>query len=205
MNVIKGDAGPKGPRGDKGDKGANGKRGYEGHRGHRGDTGKRGECGEKGECGEVGEVGPIGPIGPIGPVGPASILDYAYFHGNVLQDVVVDGNVLFNNTGLNTANIVYLPSGDITLVNSGVYKITYYVQANQVANVALFLNNVILPESIYAATSSSINYGQCIIASASSNAVLNLKSILTSVFVINPIPVGVLFGINTSIVIEQIR
>lgn len=201
LNVIKGDSGPKGPRGDKGDRGDRGREGRHGCEGRRGRTG---EQGEKGEHGDKGCKGEEGEKGEQGEHGRNAVVEYAYLNGNVVQEVAVDANVLFSNVSVNTANITYLPTGDITLVNAGVFQITYYVQANQVSNLALFLNNVILPDTIYASTATSVNTSVSIVTSLLVNGVLNLRNVSASPLAIATIPVGASFAVNASMTVNQL-
>ena len=194
-----GEPGPIGPEGQPGPIGPEGEQGQMGLQGLQGEIGQLGPQGPPGPQGQQGLQGPPGPQGQIGPQGiPGGLLEYAYYYNNDQLAIGPNAMIHFNNLMLSSFGIIY-NNGNVTLVNSGIYKITFYTYTSQSSQFALTLNGTVLLESVYTS-----NYGQCMKA-FSTNSILNLIS-TTNTTVVLPIPNGnnLQVGINASLLIERI-
>lgn len=100
-----------------------------------------------------------------------NVLNYAFYSNDTKISIVQNSIINFNNNIINTPGIMYM-DGNIILVNTGVYKVTYYVQAESENQISLNLNNVTLLNSIYSST--VINSGIFLFNNSVSNSTLNL-------------------------------
>jgi hypothetical protein len=171
--------GPEGPIGPPGPEGAVGEpstvpgpQGPIGPAGPQGSQGTQGVPGPQGEQGSQGLQGPQGPQGPQGIVG-AGISEYAYYYNDVNQ-LVQPNNLIFFNQNLQTSGIIY-NTGNILIVNPGVYRFTFLVYSVQNSQLGIFLNNVVAPSSIYNSVNSNSNYGQCVL-NVAANTTISLNS-----------------------------
>jgi hypothetical protein len=204
---LEGHVGPEGPQGLIGPEGPQGLIGPEGPQGligPEGPQGQQGQQGQQGPQGLQGLPGPQGPIGLTGPIGPSFVSEYAYYYSNIQQVVVPLGNIIFSNPFVNSLGIQY-SNGDITLLNTGNYLVNYYLQSDNNTQMALYLNNNLLLESVYSSgNGNKVNYGQAIIVVSNSNTILNLKSTTNAPITLQITNGGSQTGINASITIEKI-
>ena len=216
----RGKDGCEGPRGHHGVPGHPGKRGYDGmdgETGPKGDVGSAGPSGPQGAIGphgplglqgEVGPVGPQGEVGPVGPSGPqgdnAFVPSYAYIYNTISEQVAINGRLTFNNT-YSTPDITYI-NGIVTLQNTGIYKISYYVQTDMFNQLAIFVNNVLVPSSIYSSTTTTglqLNTAEVIIP-VSTNNTLILSNITPNAINIGQLLTGTNTSVNASMTIMRI-
>ena len=206
---IKGDCGPMGPpgyegkRGKTGEKGEKGKRGKSGYDGEKGEDGEKGCNGEEGEKGEKGDKGDKGDKGEKGDKGDSFVVQYGYFNGTQEQVVLNNSPVLFSNYWIDSSGVVCDLSGNITLVHTGTYKISFYVQSSQANQLSVYLNNAILLQSVYT-SSGNLNTGQVIVSVLTPNTILNVVNI-TGITLTIPALIGTQLGTNTSIVVEKLN
>lgn len=212
--VAKGDTGPAGPVGPQGPVGPTGPQGPPGLTGLQGSTGPAGPVGPIGPIGvtgptgltgPVGSLGPVGPVGPTGltgPVGPqgipGGIIDYAYLYNTDQLILQTNSPAQFSNPLVLSSGITY-SSGNITLVNPGLYSVYFNVQPSQPSSFALFLNSVVLPGSIYNTIS-----GQMIVTVPINNMILNLVNVSPTNVTIPQILNGAQLVVNTSILIQRL-
>ncbi|MEB4819854.1 collagen-like protein [Bacillus thuringiensis] len=120
---IQGEPGPEGPTGPQGVQGIQGEPGPEGPTGPQGVQGIQGEPGPQGVQGIQGIQGEPGPTGPTGPV------TFANLSSSSAQIIPNLGVVTFNTTILN--NVLINGTNDtLTIVDSGVYKLEYYLSTS---------------------------------------------------------------------------
>ncbi len=203
---VPGPEGPIGPQGPQGEQGPIGPQGIIGPEGPQGLPGTAVEKGDKGDQGEQGPQGLQGLQGPKGDQGPQGIqgvkgntgglLDYAYFYNTEQLTLAPNSTVLFNQPIKSTSGIQY-SNGNITLVNKGVYKITYFTSPLTPGQFAIVLNNNILLETVYNTT-----YGQTIITTPNDGMILNLNNVSNDQLVI-PVYSGAQVAVNASIIIER--
>jgi hypothetical protein len=169
--------GPAGPVGPMGPIGQSGPAGPVGPVGPQGATGPIGPIGPQGVQGATGPAGPIGPVGPQGPAGePAAPASYLSLYASKAQIVAPfspsgTSTVLFDKVSQNFGPGDYNTStaatnGQIVFANHGVYLISWEAQANITPPVpapvpswsfGLFLNNVLIPGTIYSGFNDSPN------------------------------------------------
>lgn len=210
--VEKGDKGDTGPEGPMGQTGQEGPEGPMGPQGQVGPVGPTGLTGDKGETGNQGSQGPQGPQGLQGPQGPqglqgpqgiqgeqGGISEYAYYYNNVLLNIPQNNLILFNNPVKNTLGITYT-NGVIKLVNKGTYLITYTLVSTQPNQFAIFLNSVIVLDSVYS------DYGHVIITTTVNDTLLTLINTTNTTLTL-PTSNGISIqpGINASITIQKLN
>jgi hypothetical protein len=194
--------GPEGPMGPPGPQGEPGPVGPEGPEGLVGPIGPDGPQGPEGPIGPIGPAGPEGPQGPIGPAGSA-ILDYAFYTGFQAQTVAENAPALFGNVVIQTPGLQYSSNGNITMVNGGLYKVMFRVQADNNNVVALALNGNVIADSVYATTNGGrLNTGMAII-SVAPGSILNLRNVNTAVMNLPLITIGAQQALNVSLTIER--
>lgn len=226
---VKGDTGATGPRGPRGgETGPQGPRGIAGPAGPRGLTGPQGAQGIKGATGNTGAVGPAGATGPAGPAGingtngatgatgatgPAGgsggSSQYGYIYNLNAQVVPLETAVIFSSTGVHTAGVTHrLGSSDIVVVNKGDYTVTFSVSGTEPNQFALFLNGVVVAETVYGSgAGTQQNTGQAILA-IGANDVLTLRNHTSAAAVTlaaAPPIGGTVAAVNASILLQKLN
>lgn len=184
-----------------------GPRGPRGFRGLKGKAGIQGNQGNAGVTGAVGPVGPVGPQGVPGTPGTSSTPEYGYVYNTAVQSVAVEGNVFFNTSGVKTAGITHTAgSGNITLVNIGVYKVTFSVSGTETSQFALFNGATMVPGSLYGSgAGTQQNSGEAIVVTTVADSVLTLRNHTSAAAVGLPTTGGgTLANVNASVLIQKI-
>jgi hypothetical protein len=89
----------------------------------------------------------------------------------------LEGNVPFSTNGEISGAITHTPgSTDIVIAESGVFEITFSIQADRVNQFALFLNDALIPGSIYSMEASNLNNSGRVIVSITAPSTLNLRN-----------------------------
>jgi hypothetical protein len=121
--------------------------------------------------------------------------------------VAVEGDITFSANGVLTGGITHAPGSDaITVVNAGVYKVTYTVSAVALSQVALFLDGAEVVGTIYGSgAGTQPNVGQAIITIAG-GSVLELRNHSTAGALTLQSSAGgsQAENVNASIVIEKL-
>lgn len=143
-----GATGPQGPQGETGATGATGPQGPQGPQGETGATGATGPQGPQGPQGETGATGPQGPQGETGPQGPAGTANAASFGSfyTTGEATVAAGGGAFPLRSTIAAKDITLntTTGEVTLPNTGIYKIDFAVipDSNENGNaVSIYVND----------------------------------------------------------------
>ena len=92
--------------------------------------------------------------------------EYAYVYNLSAQVVPLETAVTFSDNGIGTAGFAHgLGSSDITVLNEGVYKVTFSVSGTEPNQFALFLNGVMVVGTDYGSgAGTQQNSGQAILA-----------------------------------------
>ena len=79
--------------------------------------------------------------------------------------MALEADVTFDTNGVLTSGITHAPgAAGITLVNSGTYKVTFSVSGTEPSQMALFVNGVLVPGTVYGSgAGTQQNIGQVII------------------------------------------
>ena len=206
IGILKGDHGPKGEQGKRGHDGKRGPRGHRGHRGHHGPMGVAGETGLQGIQGIQGVQGPQGVQGDQGVQGPqgeqgvqglSAVNVYSSYYNDVLQPVIQNGSILFNNSSYTSSDITY-NAGVFTLVKPGSYLITFYINAEQATQIALFLNN-----SLHFGSTFNTAAGSTVITTVLPNQILSLINTTNGPITLTNNNNGSQNGVNAYIVINK--
>lgn len=170
--------GPTGATGPTGPTGPTGATGATGATGPTGPAGVTGATGPTGAVGATGATGPIGATGATGPTGPGAPETFAYIYNTgEVPDIPVDGVVPFSNNGLIVGGIVHPPgSPDIIIEETGVYEITFMVQADRVNQFAIFLDGNLVPGSIYSVGAANIQNTGTVIVEIEAPVLLNIRN-----------------------------
>ncbi len=170
-----GRTGVAGPTGATGPTGVAGPTGATGSTGVAGPTGATGSTGVAGPTGATGSTGVAGPTGATGSAGGLS--QYAYIYNLDAQVVAIEADILFSANGVLTPGITHAPgTTDITLTDSGDYKVTYSVSAVEPSQMALFVNGAVVPGTVYGSgAGTQQNIGQ-VIATFSAGDVLTVRN-----------------------------
>jgi hypothetical protein len=173
-----GATGPSGAVGTTGATGATGPSGAVGATGATGATGPAGAVGATGATGPTGPAGAVGATGATGPTGPGFPAAFAYIYNiSPVANIPLEGNVPFSNNGVIAGAITHTPdSADIVIAESGIYEITFSIEADRVNQFALFLNDALIPGTIYGVGASNINNSGRVIVAITAPATLNLRN-----------------------------
>jgi hypothetical protein len=176
-----------------------------------GPAGPIGPAGTNGLNGTNGLVGPAGPAGTNGLNGTAGSgsSEYAYVYNLSAQVVPLETAVTFSDNGIGTAGFTHgLGSSDIIVVNQGDYKVTFSVSGTEPCQFALFINGVVVAESVYGSgAGTQQNTGQAILA-LNANDVLTLVNHTSAAAVTlaaAPPIGGTVTAVNASILIQKLN
>jgi len=211
--------GPAGPAGTNGLNGTNGLVGPAGPAGANGLDATNGFVGPAGPAGPAGATGPMGLTGATGPAGPAGTnglngtgsgsSEYAYIYNLSAQVVPLEAAVTFSDNGIGTAGFTHgLGSSDLIVVNQGDYKVTFSVSGTEPNQFALFINGVVVAESVYGSgAGTQQNTGQVIVA-LQANDVLTLRNHTSAAAVTlaaAPPIGGTVAAVNASILVQKLN
>jgi hypothetical protein len=125
------------------------------------------------------------------------------------QVVPLEAAVTFSNNGLGTAGFAHgLGSSDLIVVNKGDYKVTFSVSGTEPNQFALFINGVVVAESVYGSgAGTQQNSGQAILA-IEANDVITLRNHTSAAAVTlaaAPPIGGTVAAVNASILIQKLN
>jgi hypothetical protein len=201
-----GTPGARGPEGLPGEIGATGVEGPTGPPGAQGVQGKVGPQGTAGAEGAQGAVGAAGPPGPTGPAGSNGLSQYAYIYNLGGETVPLEADVTFDTNGVLTPGIIHtLGVAGITLTTAGTYEATFSVSGTEPSQMALFVNGILVPGTVYGSgAGTQQNTGQAIFI-APAGAVLTVRNHTSSAAVGLATPIGgTQASVNASVVIEKL-
>ena len=201
-----GSQGLQGVRGEIGAAGSPGATGLQGVSGTPGAAGPSGPTGSQGVAGAEGAAGATGSAGPAGPASSNGLSQYAYVYNLGEETVPLEADVTFDTNGVMTSGITHTPgAAGITLVNSGIYMVTFSVSGTQPSQMALFVNGTVVPGTVYGSgAGTQQNNGQAIVAIAA-DGVLTVRNHTSSAAVGLATPIGgTQESTNASVAIEKI-
>jgi len=115
-------------------------------------------------------IGPTGPQGPQGPTGQAGGFAPAYgtFIGTHTSTLAPNTLAPLDAVlSVSPVGIMFTPgSTTVTVLNAGIYRITYQLISNSQAYYALFINGAVLPNSTFSSLSNRSNTGTATVALA---------------------------------------
>jgi BclA C-terminal domain/Collagen triple helix repeat (20 copies) len=171
-----------------------------------GAAGPSGPTGSQGVAGAEGAAGATGSAGPAGPASSNGLSQYAYVYNLGEETVPLEADVTFDTNGVMTSGITHTPgAAGITLVNSGIYMVTFSVSGTQPSQMALFVNGTVVPGTVYGSgAGTQQNNGQAIVAIAA-DGVLTVRNHTSSAAVGLATPIGgTQESTNASVAIEKI-
>ena len=75
---------------------------------------------------------------------------YAYIYNVGAANVLVEADVAFDTNGFLTSGFTHsLGTAPVTVVSTGVYKVTFSVSGTEASQFALFVNGTLVPGTIY--------------------------------------------------------
>jgi hypothetical protein len=124
------------------------------------------------------------------------------------QVVPLETAVTFSDNGIGTAGITHaLGSSSITLVNAGDYKVTFSVSGTEPNQFALFINGVVVAESVYGSgAGTQQNTGQAILAIQANDVLtlVNHTSAAAVTLAAAPPIGGTVAAVNASVLIQKL-
>ena len=173
-----GATGATGPAGATGATGPAGAVGATGATGPAGATGATGPAGAVGATGATGPAGATGATGPVGPTGPGLPLTFAYIYNiGEIEEIPLEAAVPFSTNGLIVGGIAHTPgSTDIIINETGVYEITFTVQADRVNQFAIFLGGSLVPGTIYSVGAANIQNTGKVLVSITAPATVSIRN-----------------------------
>lgn len=191
-----GDTGPAGgATGNTGATGATGNTGPEG-----GATGNTGPTGVTGRTGTTGNTGATGATGATGTIAA----NYAYIFNIRAQTVLVGSPVTFDSNGILSNGITHpLGSPSITILNAGIYLVSYSVITTELANqFALFVNGV---KATVSSGTAEMNNAGSVVLSIPAGGILRVVNNISSTTVHLPTNIGgIASTVNASVVITRL-
>jgi BclA-like protein/collagen triple helix repeat protein len=204
---VRGETGAAGSPGVAGPAGIAGPTGPPGSPGATGPAGVAGTAGPQGIAGPSGATGPPGQTGATGPAGSNGLSQYAYVYNLAGETVALEAAVTFDSNGVMSSGITHAAgAAGITLVNSGIYEVTFSVSATGPNQVALFVNEAVAPGAVYGSgAGTQQNTGQVIVA-VSAGAVLTLRNFTSSAAIGLATPIGgTRASTNASVAVEKLE
>ena len=174
-----------------------------------GPLGPAGEAGQQGIPGAEGTRGPAGipgATGATGPAGSSGLSQYAYVYNLSAETVALEADLTFDSNGVLTPGITHaLGAAGITLTTAGTYEATFSVSGTEPSQMALFVNGVLVPGTVYGSgAGTQQNTGQGIFV-APAGAVLTVRNHTSSAAVGLATPIGgTQQSSNASVVIEKL-
>ncbi len=205
-NGSQGTAGLDGSPGTAGIDGSSGTTGADGAPGTPGADGSPGTPGADGSPGTPGTDGSPGTPGADGAPGTNGVSAYAYYYNVGAANVAVGAAVPFDTNGISSPGFTHaVGASAVTLVNAGVYKVSFIVSATEANQMAVFLNLTVVGGGIYGSgAGTQQNSGQVIIQ-ADAGDVLTLRNHTSAAVVgLQAAAGGSAASVNASVSIEKL-
>jgi hypothetical protein len=124
------------------------------------------------------------------------------------QVVPLEADVTFDSNGLGAPGISHgLGSSDISVAVAGVYKVTFSVSGTQPCQFALFINGILVPESVYGSgAGTQQDTGQALLAIDANDVITlrNHKSAAAVSLAASPPIGGTATAVNASVLLEKL-
>jgi hypothetical protein len=133
--------------------------------------------------------------------------EYAYIYNLTAQSVAVEAAIPFDSDGVMTSGITHgTGSAVINIVNAGTYKVTFSVSGTEPNQMALFLNGVVVPGTVYGSgAGTQQNTGQAIIAIGAGDALTVRNHSSAAAVGLASVVGGTQQNANASVVIEKLN
>jgi BclA C-terminal domain len=121
--------------------------------------------------------------------------------------VAIDAAVTFDTNGVSTSGITHEPGiAGITLVNSGIYQVTFSVSATEPNQMALFVNGVMVPGTVYGSGAGTQQNTGLAITNITAGEVLTLRNHSSAAAVgLASVIGGTQANTNASVLIEKLN
>jgi collagen type I alpha len=123
--------------------------------------------------------------------------------------VPLETAVIFSDNGIHTAGITHGPgSADIIVLSAGDYKVTFSVSGTEPNQFALFLNGVVVAESVYGSgAGTQQNSGQAILTIGANDALSlrNHTSAAAVTLAAAPPIGGTVTAVNASVLLQKLN
>lgn len=151
-------------------------------------------------------MGATGSTGATGATGSNGLSEYAYIYNLGAETVPLEADVTFDGNGILSPGLTHAPgSATINILNKGIYEIAFSVSGVESSQMALFLNGVLIPGTVYGSgAGTQQNAGQAI-ASIGAGDVLTVRNHTSSAAVgLQALAGGTQANANASVVIEKL-
>lgn len=136
----------------------------------------------------------------------SGLSQYAYIYNLGGESVPLEADVTFDTNGVLTPGITHaLGVAEITLTTAGTYEATFSVSGAEPSQMALFVNGILVPGTVYGSgAGTQQNTGQAIFI-APAGAVLTVRNHTSSAAVGLATPIGgTQASVNVSVAIEKL-
>ncbi len=137
----------------------------------------------------------------------AGLSQYGYIYNFAAQVVAVEAHILFDSTGVTTAEIIHTPGTPITIVTTaGDYEVTFTVSGVEPNQFTLFLNGSPIPFTVYGSgAGTQQNNGQAIITLAAGDSLTLVNHTSAAAVTLQTLAGGTQVNVNASLVIKKIK
>jgi hypothetical protein len=172
-----------------------------------GPTGATGPAGATGATGATGSTGSTGATGPTGPTGPAGVSGYAYIYNVSEQVVPVEAAIAFDSNGAMSSGFIYVPgTSQVTILNTGVYSVTFSVSAVEPNQFALFQNGVPVAGATYGSgAGTQQNTGQVIVTAVTGDVFTLVNHTSAAAVVLQTVAGGTQSNVNVSLLFLRLQ
>ena len=172
---VQGIQGATGAQGTTGAQGPTGLQGPAGATGAQGSTGPQGSTGVQGPTGATGAAGSTGAQGSTGATGTLSSA-YASIYNQAAQVVPIEADIAFDTNGL-LSGITHTPGTNVlTVINAGIYDISWIVSGVEPNQFALFVNGAPVAGGVFGSGAGTQQNSGELIASLNAGDVLTLRN-----------------------------
>ncbi len=147
-----------------------------------------------------------GATGATGPAGASGVSEYAYVYNLTAQTVAIDAPVVFDSNGAISSGFTHvLGDAGITVLDAGTYKVTFSVSGTEPNQMALFVDGVVVPGTIYGSgAGTQQNTGQAIFT-IGAGGVLTVQNHTSAAAVgLASVVGGTQANVNASVAIEKL-
>jgi hypothetical protein len=138
------------------------------------------------------------------------LAEYAYVYNDAAQVVALDTDINFNKNGVLTAGITHAAgtpgAAGIQLVNAGSYEVTFSVSGVEPSQMAVALNGIVAPSTVYGSgAGTQQNNGQAILSVAAGDVLTLRNSTSAAAVTLQTLAGGTQTNVNASVVIKKLN
>ena len=150
--------------------------------------------------------GSTGATGATGAAGSGGIGEYAFVYNLPLKVLAIEEDVPFSHNGPMTPGITHAPGNPgVSFVTAGTYKVSFSVSGVEPSQMALFINDALVPGSIYGSgAGTQANIGQAIVTIATGDTLTLRNHSSAAGVILQTLAGGTQTNSNASLIIERL-